>query len=144
MVTIHNILYCRESAGTEPVVFKVVQVTGCCLFRYHHGPMNVRLSFPTTTIIATWWACAYRMFLHFAVVNWNCGISAVWYPWNFRTTYCCAVLVNVTCFRTDPVTAGRGATLKFSASTTTVQGLSWVGVSFSFRQYGRNRGNYAS
>ena len=23
---------------------------GCCLFRYHHGPNNVRLSFPTPTI----------------------------------------------------------------------------------------------
>ena len=24
---------------------------GCCLFKYHHGPINVRLSFPTPSII---------------------------------------------------------------------------------------------
>ena len=23
---------------------------GCCIFRYHHGPINVRFSFPTPTI----------------------------------------------------------------------------------------------
>ena len=29
---------------------------GCCLFRYHHGPKNVRLSFPTPTTgkVCTW------------------------------------------------------------------------------------------
>ena len=34
----------RESAGTEPVVLKVVSVTGVA-FTGHHGPTNVRLSF---------------------------------------------------------------------------------------------------
>ena len=27
----------------------------CCLFRFHHGPINVRLSFPTPTIIYYCW-----------------------------------------------------------------------------------------
>ena len=27
---------------------------GCCLFRFHHGPINVRLSFPTPTIGVKW------------------------------------------------------------------------------------------
>ena len=38
----------RESAGTGPVVLKVVPVTGAT-FAGHHGPINVRLSFPTST-----------------------------------------------------------------------------------------------
>ena len=47
--------YCRESAGTGPVVLKVVPVTGAA-FAGHHGPMNVRLYFPTFTI-GMKWAC---------------------------------------------------------------------------------------
>ena len=35
-------VHCRESAGTGPVVLKVVP-NGCCLFAGHHGPINVRL-----------------------------------------------------------------------------------------------------
>ena len=39
--------------------FQVVRVTSACyLFRYHHGPISVRLSFPTpTTSIGVWWTC---------------------------------------------------------------------------------------
>ena len=40
---------CRESAGTGPVVLKVVPVTSAA-FAGHHGPIDVRLSFPTPTI----------------------------------------------------------------------------------------------
>ena len=42
-------VHCRESAGTGPVNPNVVP-NGCCLSRYHHKPINVRLSFPTPTI----------------------------------------------------------------------------------------------
>ena len=43
---------CRESAaGIGPVVLKVHRVTELCwLLKYHHGPINMRLSFPTPTI----------------------------------------------------------------------------------------------
>ena len=41
-------VHCRESVGTGPVVFKVVSVTGA-IFSGHHGPINVRLSFPKPT-----------------------------------------------------------------------------------------------
>ena len=41
-------VHCRESAGTGPVVFKVVPVTGA-VFAGHHGPINMRLSSPTPT-----------------------------------------------------------------------------------------------
>ena len=34
---------CRKSAGTGPVVLKVVPVNGCCHFAGHHGPIHVRL-----------------------------------------------------------------------------------------------------
>ena len=40
-------VHSRESAGTGPVVLKVAPVTN----GYHRGPINVRLSFPTTSII---------------------------------------------------------------------------------------------
>ena len=51
-------VYCRESTGTGPVVLKVVPITtnGCCHFAGHHGPINMRLSFPTPTI-GMKWAC---------------------------------------------------------------------------------------
>ena len=48
-------VHCRESAGTGPVVLKVVTVTGAA-FAGHHGLMNVRLSFPIPTI-GIEWAC---------------------------------------------------------------------------------------
>ena len=35
-------VHCRESAGTGPVGSSS---KGCCLCRYHHEPINVRLSF---------------------------------------------------------------------------------------------------
>ena len=41
-------VHCRESAGTGPVVLKVVPGTGA-VFAGHHGPIDVRLSFPTPT-----------------------------------------------------------------------------------------------
>ena len=40
----------RESASTGPVVLKVVPVTGAASAG-HHGPISVRLSFPTPTIL---------------------------------------------------------------------------------------------
>ena len=48
----------RESTDTGPVALKVVPVTGAA-FAGHHGPINVRLSFPTPTIIIIGmkWAC---------------------------------------------------------------------------------------
>ena len=39
----------RESAGSGPLVVKVIPVTGAA-FADHHGPINVRLSFPTPPI----------------------------------------------------------------------------------------------
>ena len=42
-------VHCRESAGTDPVVIKVVPVTGAA-FAGPHGQINVRLPFPTLTI----------------------------------------------------------------------------------------------
>ena len=42
-------VHCRESAGTKPVVVRVVPVTDAA-FAGHHGPINVRLSFSTPTI----------------------------------------------------------------------------------------------
>ena len=42
-------VHCRESAGTGPVVLMVVPVTDPA-FAGHHGPINVRLSFPTPII----------------------------------------------------------------------------------------------
>ena len=45
-----NGVHCRESAGTGPLVLKVVSSSNrCCHFAGHHGSMNVRLSFPTPT-----------------------------------------------------------------------------------------------
>ena len=46
-------IHCQESAGTRPVVLKIVQVT-CAAFAGHHGPINVRLSFPTPTLGMKW------------------------------------------------------------------------------------------
>ena len=40
----------RESAGTGSVILKVVPVTGAAAFAGRHGPINVRLSFPSPTI----------------------------------------------------------------------------------------------
>ena len=53
--------HCQESAGTGPVVLKVVRVTGVA-FAGHHGPINVRPSFPKldTTILYTVLCCTYR------------------------------------------------------------------------------------
>ena len=48
-------VHCRESGGTGPINLKVVPVTGA-VFADHHGPINVRLSFPTP-IIGMKWAC---------------------------------------------------------------------------------------
>ena len=45
----------RESASTGPVNLKVVPVTSAALGG-HHGPINMRLSFPTPTI-GMKWAC---------------------------------------------------------------------------------------
>ena len=44
------VVHCRETASAEPVALKVVPVTGCCLFRYHHETVFVRLCFPTPAI----------------------------------------------------------------------------------------------
>ena len=41
-------VHCRESAGTVPVVPQGSSSNGCYLFRPHHGPINVHLSFPNT------------------------------------------------------------------------------------------------
>ena len=46
-------VHCREYAGTGPGVFKVVPVTGAASAG-HHGPVIVRLSFPTPTIGIKW------------------------------------------------------------------------------------------
>ena len=46
-------VHCRESAGTGPVVLKVVPGKGAALAG-HHGSINVRLSFPTHTIGMEW------------------------------------------------------------------------------------------
>ena len=43
----HAIAYRRRSL---PTVLKVVPATGAAFSGYHHGPINVRLSFPTPTI----------------------------------------------------------------------------------------------
>ena len=40
----------QESIGTGPVALKAVPVTGAA-FAGHHGPINVRLSFPTPIIV---------------------------------------------------------------------------------------------
>ena len=42
-------VHCLESADRGPIVLKVVPVTGAAFSGYHHGPINVRLSFPTLT-----------------------------------------------------------------------------------------------
>ena len=47
-------VHCRESVGTGPVVIKVVTSAA---FVGYHGPVNVRLSFPTLTTISLKWAC---------------------------------------------------------------------------------------
>ena len=44
-------IHCRESAGTGPVVLKVVPVTGAALGGHNEQINNVRLSFPTPTIL---------------------------------------------------------------------------------------------
>ena len=49
-------VHCGESTGTGPVVLKLVQVMDAA-FAGHHGPIDVRLSFPTPTI-GMKWACA--------------------------------------------------------------------------------------
>ena len=43
-------VHCRESAGTGPVNIKVVP-NECCLGRCHHGPINIRLSFPHPLLV---------------------------------------------------------------------------------------------
>ena len=53
-----NGVHFRESAGTGPVNLKVVP-NGCCLGRLgHHGPTNVRISFPTPTFGMKWACCS--------------------------------------------------------------------------------------
>ena len=46
-------VHCRKSTGTGPVVFKVVPVTDGA-FASHHEPVNMRCSFPKTTIGMKW------------------------------------------------------------------------------------------
>ena len=48
-------VHCRESAGTRPVVLKVVLATGAAVAG-HHGRIALRLSFPTPAI-GMKWAC---------------------------------------------------------------------------------------
>ena len=48
-------VHCRESAGTGPVVLKVVPVMGAALAG-HHGPIDARLFFSTPTS-GMKWAC---------------------------------------------------------------------------------------
>ena len=43
-------VHCRESAGTGPVNLKVVP-NECCQFAGHHGPINIRLSFPHPLLV---------------------------------------------------------------------------------------------
>ena len=45
-------VHCRESAGTGPVNLKVVPVTGAVLAG-HHGPINVRISFPQPLLVSS-------------------------------------------------------------------------------------------
>ena len=55
-------VHCRESAGTGPAVLRVVPATAAA-FSGRHGPINVRLSLSTPTIIGMKWAwacCKYR------------------------------------------------------------------------------------
>ena len=49
-------VYCRESAGTGPRVFKEAPVTGAAFSGFTLGPIYVRLSFPTPTN-GIKWAC---------------------------------------------------------------------------------------
>ena len=44
-------IHCRESAGTGPVNLKVVTVRVAALAG-HHGPINMRLSFPYQLLLA--------------------------------------------------------------------------------------------
>ena len=54
-------IYCQESAGTRSVVvLKVATVSGAAFALYHHGPINVRLSFPTPTN-GIKWACMLKV-----------------------------------------------------------------------------------
>ena len=48
-------VHCRESAGTGPVVFKVVLVTGAAILQVTMDQLK-RLSFPTPTV-GMKWAC---------------------------------------------------------------------------------------
>ena len=48
-------VHSREPAGTGPVNLKVVPVTGAGLCKSSCGPINVRLSFPTPTVIGMEW-----------------------------------------------------------------------------------------
>ena len=48
-------VHCRKLAGTGPVAVKEGSSNRCCLL-YPHGPINVRLPFPTS-IIGMKWAC---------------------------------------------------------------------------------------
>ena len=43
-------VHCREYAGTGPVNFKVIPVTGAALVG-HHGPIDMRLSFPHPLLV---------------------------------------------------------------------------------------------
>ena len=47
-------VHCQEYAGTGPVVLKVVPVTSAAFSGITHGPINVRLSFPTPTMGMKW------------------------------------------------------------------------------------------
>ena len=47
---------------------------GCCLFKYHHGPINVRLSFPTHSIIY-WFVSSVGSIS--SVVSTTCAIQEV-------------------------------------------------------------------
>ena len=43
-------VHCRESAGSGPVHLKLVPVTGAAVAG-HHGPINIRLSFPHPLLV---------------------------------------------------------------------------------------------
>ena len=71
-------VHCREFAGTGPVILNQGSSSnGCCLFRFHHGPItNVRLSFPksitTITCNATilYYTVVYYTVVYYSRVYW--------------------------------------------------------------------------
>ena len=77
-----NGVHCRESAGTGPLVSpQGSSSNGCCHFAGHHGPINMRLSFPTPTIGMKWACGKYRT----AVL----GFSCICFPCTVCVDYVC-------------------------------------------------------